>query len=340
MTAKRGSARHAVRMACPADDLWALVGAPERVPEWFPGIESCTVDRRPAGGSHPVGPAHARAAPHRRPHPAAPAVPDHRPDVHRAPQHHRRPRPGRRDAAWWSTASTPTRPPWPWSSAGRPGPGSKACPRCWASGRVPSVTGRPTVHDRRGAPLMGRKILLVTTDQQRYDTLGLQRRHPGPDPGGRPAGRRRDPLRAGPPPVGGVHAVPLDHPDRPAPGTHGVWMNGVPLPVDAPSVAEVLHRAGYRTALVGKAHFEPFLDPFLRFAENALARTGTEPPGRTSTAASSIWSWPPTAPSGPLHYARWLVGRAPRGSGRLLPGPRRLACRSTRPAAATPAPPR
>ncbi len=64
------------------------------------------------------------------------------------------------------------------------------------------------------------------------------------------------------------------------PSTHGVWMNGVPLPVDAPSVAEVLHGAGYRTALVGKAHFEPFLDPFLRFTENALARTGTEPAGR------------------------------------------------------------
>lgn len=43
MTAKRGSARHSVRVACPADDLWALLGAPERVHEWFPGIESCTV---------------------------------------------------------------------------------------------------------------------------------------------------------------------------------------------------------------------------------------------------------------------------------------------------------
>ena len=44
MTAKRGSARHAVRMARPADDLWALLGAPERVHEWFPGIESCTLN--------------------------------------------------------------------------------------------------------------------------------------------------------------------------------------------------------------------------------------------------------------------------------------------------------
>ena len=56
------------------------------------------------------------------------------------------------------------------------------------------------------------------------------------------------------------------------PSTHGVWMNGVALPVDAPSVAAELHRAGYRTALVGKPHFEPFLDPFGRFTENRLAR--------------------------------------------------------------------
>ena len=44
MTAKRGSVRHAVRLACSADTVWALVGEPERVPEWFPGITSCTVD--------------------------------------------------------------------------------------------------------------------------------------------------------------------------------------------------------------------------------------------------------------------------------------------------------
>ena len=49
MTAKRGSARHAVRLRCPPDHAWALLGAPDRVHEWFPGIESCTVD-----GSHRV----------------------------------------------------------------------------------------------------------------------------------------------------------------------------------------------------------------------------------------------------------------------------------------------
>jgi carbon monoxide dehydrogenase subunit G len=42
--AHRGSVRHAVKLACSPDDLWALVGDPVRLPEWFPGIESCTVE--------------------------------------------------------------------------------------------------------------------------------------------------------------------------------------------------------------------------------------------------------------------------------------------------------
>ena len=58
---------------------------------------------------------------------------------------------------------------------------------------------------------MGRKILFVTTDQQRYDTLGCNGGHAVPHPGGRRPGRRGRPLRPGPPPVGGVHAVAVDH---------------------------------------------------------------------------------------------------------------------------------
>jgi arylsulfatase A-like enzyme len=48
-------------------------------------------------------------------------------------------------------------------------------------------------------------------------------------------------------------------------------MNGVALAVDAPSVANTLHDAGLKTALIGKPHFEPFLDPFANFAENRFA---------------------------------------------------------------------
>jgi Polyketide cyclase / dehydrase and lipid transport len=44
VTASRGSVRHAVRLACSPDVIWELLGDPIRIPEWFPGIESCTVE--------------------------------------------------------------------------------------------------------------------------------------------------------------------------------------------------------------------------------------------------------------------------------------------------------
>jgi arylsulfatase A-like enzyme len=121
---------------------------------------------------------------------------------------------------------------------------------------------------------VGRKILFVTTDQQRYDALGCN--------GGRIA---RTPVidslaaegvtyrRAHPQSVvcmpSRATMVTGQHVH-----THGVWMNGVPLPVDSPSVARVLHDAGYATALIGKSHFEPYLDPFLRFPENRMGVRG------------------------------------------------------------------
>ena len=39
--ANRGSVRHHVVIDRPADEVWALVGDPTRIPEWFPGIVSC-----------------------------------------------------------------------------------------------------------------------------------------------------------------------------------------------------------------------------------------------------------------------------------------------------------
>ncbi len=91
---------------------------------------------------------------------------------------------------------------------------------------------------------MGRKILFITTDQQRYDTLGCN--------GGTIA---RTPV------IDAVAAQGIRYerahpqsvvcmPSRSTmltgqcPSTHGVWMNGVALPEDAPSVAEVLAQAG------------------------------------------------------------------------------------------------
>lgn len=101
---------------------------------------------------------------------------------------------------------------------------------------------------------MGRKILFITTDQQRFDALGCN--------GGTYARTPTiDALAA--------NGIVFDraHPQNVVcmpsrstmltgqhVSTHGVWMNGVPLPEDAPSIARTLHDAGYATALIGKAH--------------------------------------------------------------------------------------
>jgi arylsulfatase A-like enzyme len=155
-----------------------------------------------------------------------------------------------------------------------------------------------------------RKILFVTTDQQRYDTLGCNggtlSRTPVVD-GLAAAGVRYE--RAHPQSV-------VCMPSRSTiltgqhPSTHGVWMNGVALPLDAPSVAALLHDAGYRTALVGKAHFEPYLDPFLRFPENTFSRTGPTPPGGVHRGFEHL-EFATHGPTAPLHYSRWLVEQHP-----------------------------
>jgi len=44
MTARRGSMRCAIRLACPPDAVWDLVGAPELLPEWWEGIVSCVIE--------------------------------------------------------------------------------------------------------------------------------------------------------------------------------------------------------------------------------------------------------------------------------------------------------
>jgi len=44
MTAPRGSVRRHVHIRRPASDVWALIGDPARLPDWFPGVTSTTVD--------------------------------------------------------------------------------------------------------------------------------------------------------------------------------------------------------------------------------------------------------------------------------------------------------
>jgi arylsulfatase A-like enzyme len=160
---------------------------------------------------------------------------------------------------------------------------------------------------------MGRKILFITTDRQRFDGLGCNggtvARTPHID---RLAADGINFLRAHPQSVVCMPSrstmVTGQHVS-----THGVWMNGVPLPIDAPSVATTLHDAGYKTALIGKAHFEPFLDPFLRFTENRLAARGDHRclhDGRLHRGFDHMETASHGA-VGSFHYAQWIAKNHP-----------------------------
>jgi arylsulfatase A-like enzyme len=150
---------------------------------------------------------------------------------------------------------------------------------------------------------MGRKILFITTDQQRYDALGCN--------GGKIA---RTPVvdRLAASGVNYRRAHNQNVVCMPARSTtltgqyvrtHGVFANGVPLPADAPSVAATLReKAGYRTALVGKAHFEPAFDPRGKWFENRMAREGSTGPFRGFEHLELAMH----GPIGGWHYSLWL----------------------------------
>lgn len=162
---------------------------------------------------------------------------------------------------------------------------------------------------------MGRKILYITSDQQRYEAFGCNggsiARTPVVDAlaAAGTTYRRCHPQSVVCMPsratmLTGQHV-----------STHGVWMNGVQLPVDAPSIAAVLRDAGYKTALIGKSHFDPFVDPFFAFPENSLASRGQHDVLRgfdhLELAAHSGAGW--------LHYASWLRDNHPEGVGMFYP---------------------
>jgi arylsulfatase A-like enzyme len=165
---------------------------------------------------------------------------------------------------------------------------------------------------------MGRNILFITTDQQRYDSLGCN--------GGKVA---RTPVadalaRAG---INYRRAHNQNTVCMPARSTmitgqyvrtHGVFANGVPLPVDAPSVAAWLkEKAGYRTALLGKAHFEPAFD-FInggRWYENRMASEGSTGPWRGFDRMELAMH----GALGRWHYSLWLQKNHPDELGGFAP---------------------
>lgn len=99
-------------------------------------------------------------------------------------------------------------------------------------------------------------ILLITSDQQHWDTLGVSNR------------RIKTPAldrlcREGTRFTRAYCPNPVCSPTRASiitgqyPSLHGCWTIGVKLPEDVPTVGEILSANGYRTSLIGKAHFQP-----------------------------------------------------------------------------------
>src|SRR6266851_3043981 len=100
-------------------------------------------------------------------------------------------------------------------------------------------------------------VLLITTDQQRADSIGAYGNQVCQTPNlDRLAaeGARFSACRTQNPYCQPARATILT---GTYPSTHGVTSNGIDLPEEAASfsVARLLGEAGYRTALIGKAHF-------------------------------------------------------------------------------------
>ena len=90
------------------------------------------------------------------------------------------------------------------------------------------------------------------------------------------------------------------------------WPTASLSPSTLPSVAQYLHdTAGYRTALLGKAHFEPGFDPTNQFEENARVARGDTGPWRgfersQQAMHAAAWGNHPIA-----DYGRWLKEHHP-----------------------------
>ena len=162
---------------------------------------------------------------------------------------------------------------------------------------------------------MGRNILFITTDQMRFDALGCN--------GGQVA---RTPV------VDALAASGINYtrahnqnvvcmPARATimtgqhVATHGVWMNGVSLPENDETVAHLLKSNGYKTALLGKAHFEPWLGSPDEFFENRMAKENHTGPHRGfdhMELANHFFE-------GHSHYDVWMGSRHRDYKGRFYP---------------------
>jgi arylsulfatase A-like enzyme len=170
-------------------------------------------------------------------------------------------------------------------------------------------------------------VVLITTDQQRADSIGVYGNPVCQTPNlDRLAsqGTRFDSCRT---------QNPYCQPSRATiltgtyPSTHGVTSNGIDLPDDATerSIATLLGAAGYRTALLGKAHFastypvlptgklesvpgsarmpEDWNGPYAGFDHVELVLFGHN---MRIAPLMGQWTWCFGPPPFGLHYGRWL----------------------------------
>ena len=109
----------------------------------------------------------------------------------------------------------------------------------------------------------------------------LQRRHDRAHAGRRSAGRHRHQLPARVQPERGLHAGALDDAHRTV-RAHARRRSPTASRCRPMRRAwrRTSHEAGYRTALLGKAHFEPAMDMRGRWFENRMAREGSTGPCR------------------------------------------------------------
>jgi arylsulfatase A-like enzyme len=159
---------------------------------------------------------------------------------------------------------------------------------------------------------MARNILFVTTDQQRFDSLGCN--------GGEIARTPTiDALAAS-----GVNYTrmyannTLCQPTRSTmltglyPRTHGVYSNGIGLPYSSATAASMLAEAGYRTALLGKAHFDPGIDLEGVYPEHQMPAAGDTGPFRGFEHAEFSLHTPEGRPGQLMgHYGEWLGANHP-----------------------------
>ena len=124
-------------------------------------------------------------------------------------------------------------------------------------------------------------VLLVLTDQQRWDHVGF---NGNPDV----ATPVLDGLAATGRVLSRTHvASPTCAPNRASlltsrsPSAHGLRVNGLALDPDTQTVASVFRAAGYRTGLVGKSHLQPY--------GIKVDRPGQSQPDNARTVADSSW---------------------------------------------------